>query len=563
MDLFGRDLFGDEIKQKSRGPVADRFLFPPFSVIDAKQGDWQERKRAWAAMGIKGELGRSAKSYNIHEWIEDNRDEMNIAGSVHGDGTSIFDPVLCELAYRWFCPKGGQVVDPFAGGSVRGIVAAAMGRRYWGCDLRVEQVEANRAQADEILDGAAFCADSITPVMRVGENWIKRDDLCVIHGARGGKARTCWHLAKDATAGLTTAGSRESPQVLLVATMAKALGLPCVAHVPEGDITTGPVADAVKLGATVIQHEAGYNTVIAAMANTYGMEHGYTVIPFGMQCEGAVGQTRKQAVNIPNDVCRVVIPVGSGMSLSGLLWGMLDAGNVKPVIGVVVGADPSKRLDTYAPANWRDMVTLVPSCVDYSKHVDLTIGGVKLDPVYEAKCGTVLTAGDLLWIVGHRDAYSGDQFAPQWVCGDSTEMLSHAPDADFVFSCPPYGDLEKYSDDPNDLSCMEYNAFKEAYGRIILRAVQRLKQDRFACFVVGDFRDKRGFYRDFVSATIEAFRNAGAELYNEAILCTSVGSACMRVTKQFNSGRKFAKTHQNVLVFCKGDWRKAAGVCNG
>ena len=50
-------------------------------------------------------------------------------------GTSIFDPVLCELAYRWFCPPGGLVLDPFAGGSVRGIVAAKCGRRYIGIDV--------------------------------------------------------------------------------------------------------------------------------------------------------------------------------------------------------------------------------------------------------------------------------------------------------------------------------------------------------------------------------------------------------------------------------------------
>jgi hypothetical protein len=40
-----------------------------------------------------------------------------------------------------------------------------------------------------------------------------------------------------------------------------------------------------------------------------------------------------------------------------------------------------------------------------------------------------------------------------------------------------------------------------------------------------------------------------------------VGTAAMRVTKQFQSGRKLAKTHQNVLVFCKGDWKKAAARC--
>lgn len=65
-------------------------------------------------------------------------------------GTSIFDPVLCEIAYRWFSPEGGTVLDPFAGGSVRGIVASKLGRKYIGHELRQEQVKANRAQADNI-----------------------------------------------------------------------------------------------------------------------------------------------------------------------------------------------------------------------------------------------------------------------------------------------------------------------------------------------------------------------------------------------------------------------------
>jgi hypothetical protein len=55
-------------------------------------------------------------------------------------------------------------------------------------------------------------------------------------------------------------------------------------------------------------------------------------------------------------------------------------------------------------------------------------------------------------------------------------------------------------------------------------------------------------------------REAGCGYYNEAVLVTSVGSASMRVTKQFNAGRKLCKTHQNVLVFVKGDWRKAAAI---
>ena len=150
---------------------------------------------------------------------------------------------------------------------------------------------------------------------------------------------------------------------------------------------------------------------------------------------------------------------------------------------------------------------------------------------------------------------------PVWVCGDSMDRLAEAPEADLVFSCPPYGDLEKYSDDPRDLSAMDWHAFVAAYKRIILRAVGKMKPDTFACFVVGDFRDGRGFYRNFVSTTIEAFEECGARLYNEAILATPVGTAAMRVTKQFEASRKMAKTHQNVLVFCKGDPRTAARKC--
>ena len=305
--LFGTDLFGEVIKPKASGPVAERFTLPPFTILDARSGEWQERKRAWLTTGISSKDGRAEDVFSYSEsLVRMTGGYLNEDGSRKDSvGTSVFDPVLVELAYRWFSPEGGQVVDPFAGGSVRGIVAGALGRHYWGCDLRPEQIAANEAQADEI------------------------------------------------------------------------------------------------------------------------------------------------------------------------------APRVRPV----------------------------------------------------------------------------------WVCGDSMETLADAPAADFVFSCPPYGDLEKYSDDPRDLSAMDWHAFVAAYKRIILRAVGRMKPDTFACFVVGDFRDGRGFYRNFVSETIDGFEQGGARLYNEAILATPVGTAAMRVTKQFESGRKLAKTHQNVLVFCKGDWKKAAARC--
>lgn len=41
-----------------KGNLSDRFGVPPFSVINAREGWWQDRKRAWIALGIKSELGR-------------------------------------------------------------------------------------------------------------------------------------------------------------------------------------------------------------------------------------------------------------------------------------------------------------------------------------------------------------------------------------------------------------------------------------------------------------------------------------------------------------------------
>jgi hypothetical protein len=108
---------------------------------------------------------------------------------------------------------------------------------------------------------------------------------------------------------------------------------------------------------------------------------------------------------------------------------------------------------------------------------------------------------------------------------------------------------------------MAYDKFLAAYCEIIAVCAAMLKPDRFACFVVGDVRDKRGMYRGFPWHTVQAFQDAGMPLYNEAVLVTAVGSLSIRVGRQFAGARKLGKTHQNVLVFVKGDPRKATQAC--
>ena len=101
---------------------------------------------------------------------------------------------------------------------------------------------------------------------------------------------------------------------------------------------------------------------------------------------------------------RIVIPLGSGMSAAAVLQGLAQHKLAIPVLGVRIGADPTKRLDRFAPADWRKRMTVVDVTpeIPYERHVDANVGGVKLDPHYEAKCVHLLRDDDLLWVVGIR-----------------------------------------------------------------------------------------------------------------------------------------------------------------
>lgn len=324
--LYGSAFFGAYDGAAHTAKLARRFGYPPTSVLNTREKFWIQRKQAWLDLGIVGETGRLdsedenlgvtyAKSldgfggnlrrrYLQKELADktgikikeepDNTDEQTT-------GTSVFDPVLTELMYRWFCPIGGKVLDPFAGGSTRGVVAEVLGYRYTGIELRANQVEANKAQA--------------------------------------------------------------------------------------------------------------------------------------------------KAVNVK----------------------------------------------------------------------------------------------------------------PNWIVGDSYELNQHIKPKqmfDMVFTCPPYYDLEVYTAGiQSDGSCFRtYRPdFFDWYSTIIGRCACHLRDNRFFVLVVGEIRDRNGFYRNFVADTIEAATSAGLRYYNELILITRIGSLPLRVGRAFNAGRKVGKSHQNVLVFYKGD----------
>jgi len=158
-DLFGNDVIKDVL-------LRDKFIEPPFTILDSRGNEWKKRKQKWLSKGILSEIGRTTMAMNFssnisdkkiveeaeynNNWKQSTKDFVKkMAGK--SNGISVFDPALCEVLYRWFCEDGGNILDPFAGGSVRGIVANYLGYKYTGIDIRQEQIDSNREQAMDIL----------------------------------------------------------------------------------------------------------------------------------------------------------------------------------------------------------------------------------------------------------------------------------------------------------------------------------------------------------------------------------------------------------------------------
>jgi len=135
----------DDIDEEPSLSLAERFMFPPTTFLNAREGAWTSRKEAWKSIGIKSEIGRAENMtysnaaiadpqfYNKKAAKEKELGRTLTSKEFEGkyyvppetdNGTSIFDPVLCEVCIKWFSGDGAKILDPFAGGSVRGVVSA-------------------------------------------------------------------------------------------------------------------------------------------------------------------------------------------------------------------------------------------------------------------------------------------------------------------------------------------------------------------------------------------------------------------------------------------------------
>lgn len=122
---------------------------------------------------------------------------------------------------------------------------------------------------------------------------------------------------------------------------------------------------------------------------------------------------------------------------------------------------------------------------------------------------------------------------------------------DCAITCPPYFDLEVYSDQADDISNLgNYSEFNASMWLCANAHFERIKPGGFVCIIVGLFRDSKGELVDFPSDTVANFRDAGFLYWQHIILSKNFASAAVRASNAWK-GKKLVPRHENLLIFRK------------
>lgn len=120
---------------------------------------------------------------------------------------------------------------------------------------------------------------------------------------------------------------------------------------------------------------------------------------------------------------------------------------------------------------------------------------------------------------------------------------------DFIFTCPPYWNLERYESVPGQLSdCLTYEGFLERVEVCAKNCYRVLKPSKFVAWVVADFR-KEGFKLLHVD-TINLFKQAGFLPWDIVISVLRSPFAWCQIGK-CEKQKYTSKTHEFVLIFKK------------
>lgn len=154
-----------------------------------------------------------------------------------------------------------------------------------------------------------------------------------------------------------------------------------------------------------------------------------------------------------------------------------------------------------------------------------------------------------------NDHFQKLEINPTVHLGDGT-TLEYTEDnfADFIYTCPPYYNIEEYESVNGQLSdCETYDSFMGFIGRCADNCFRVLKNGAFCVWVVADFRQD-GKLVDFHGDTIKSFQKAGFD-YHDIIIMENISPFATLTTYQAACKRYAPKVHEYILVFRKpGDY---------
>lgn len=252
--------------------------------------------------------------------------------------------------------------------------------------------------------------NELTPIERVGNLWLKREDKFEFAGCNGSKVRGALYIIENAMKmgykDFVSVGSRFSPQCEIISNICEFLNLKCYLFMPNAFKDTSVITNIKKNKNTTLIRDlkqGAFTNVLISRAEAYAKEHNYYFIKFGMDMPETIEILQEQVQNIPKNIKRIVIPVGSGINMSSILCGLEKYKRTDiEVLGIRVGKDPMPLINKYYPFIQFSKHKIIQSEYDYEKQIEAKIGDVILDPIYEAKCFKYIQPGDLFWIVGHR-----------------------------------------------------------------------------------------------------------------------------------------------------------------
>ncbi len=140
----------------------------------------------------------------------------------------------------------------------------------------------------------------------------------------------------------------------------------------------------------------------------------------------------------------------------------------------------------------------------------------------------------------------------EYILSDGRFLDGVEGEFDGCLECPPYWNLEQYSDLEEDLSNLgSYWEFNAAMHMSATSHFPLMKSGAFVCMVVGPFRDKKsGELIDFPAHTVENYRDAGFIYWQQVVLSKNFASAAKRSTNAWK-GHKLVPCHEFLLVFRK------------